>query len=109
MSDQFVNAVQSGNMSEAYSLTSTTFQQATTQEQLDQFVTQVGPLLRGEEKVTGRAIEKSTGIPETAVLVYEIATSNGTKYIKVELQKSGELWRVINFRSAAEPLDAKVE
>lgn len=109
ISDQFVNEVQAGNTSAAYNLTSKTFQDATTQAQLDQLIKQVGPLLQGEEKVSGRAIEKSTGVPQTAVLVYDVETSNGKKYIKVELQKSGDAWQVINFRSSETPLDAEVE
>lgn len=109
VSDQFVNYVQAGDTSAAYALTSKTFQQATTQDQLDQLVKRVGPQLQGEEKVSGRAIEKSTGVPQTAVLVYDVKTSNDTKYIKVELQKSGDVWQVINFRSSDKPLDTTVE
>ncbi|HSX05709.1 MAG TPA: hypothetical protein VLF69_04530 [Candidatus Saccharimonadales bacterium] len=109
ISDQFVNDLQSSNSSAAYALTSKTFQQATTEEQLDNIIQRVGPVLQGQEKVTGRAIEKSAGMPETAVLVYTVKTSNGNKYIRTELQKSGGVWQVINFRSANNPLDTTVE
>lgn len=109
ISDQFVNDVQSSNTSAAYALTSKGFQEATTEEQLDTLVKRVGPVLQGEEKVSGRAIEKSTGSPQTAVLVYEVKTSDGTKYMKVELQKDGNTWQVVNFRSSDTPLEAKVE
>ncbi len=109
ISDQFVNDVQSGDSSAAYALTSKAFQQATSEEQLATIIQQVGPVLQGQEKVSGRAIEKSAGAPETAVLVYTVKTSNGNKYIKTELQKSGDAWQVINFRSANEPLNTTVE
>lgn len=109
VSDQFVNDVQSGDSSAAYALTNQTFQNATTQEELDSVVKRISPLLQGQEKVTNRAIEKSTGIPTTAVFVYEVKTSDGTKYMKVELQKDGDTWKVLNFKSASDPLDTKIE
>ena len=109
ISDQFVKDVQTGDTSAAYNLTSKTFQDATSQDQLDSLVKQVGPALQGEEKVSGRAIEKSAGVPTTAVLVYTVKTTNGDKYIKVELQQNSNVWQVINFKSDDKPLDTTVQ
>lgn len=109
VSDQFVNDVQSGDTSAAYALTSSSFQGATSQDQLDTLIKRIGPLVQGQEKITGRTIAKSTGIPTTAVLVYSVPTSNGTKYIKTELQKNNSTWQIINFRSDDKPLDTTVE
>lgn len=109
VSDQFVNEVQAGNANAAYALTSETFKEATSAEQLDDLIQQVGPLLVGEEKVTGRAIQKATGTPQTAVLVYEVETADGTNYMKIQLQKSGDVWQVISFRSDDAPLDTSIE
>ena len=109
ISDQLVTDVQTGNTSAAYALTSKTFQQATTEDQLDSLIKQVEPSLQGQATVTGRAIQKTSGAPETAVLVYTVKTSSGNMYIKVELQKSGNAWQVINFQPDNKPLDTTVE
>lgn len=109
ISDQFVNAVQATDSSAAYALTSQSFQQATSSAQLDQVIQRVGPVLVGEEKVSGRAIQKSAGSAQTAVIVYSVQTSNGMKYMRVTLQKNGDAWQVVNFKSDDKPLDTKAE
>jgi hypothetical protein len=109
ISDRFVNDLQSGDTSAAYALTSSAFQATTTQDQLDTTFKQVSPLLQGQEKVTGRKIETSTGTPTTAILVYTVPTSGGDKYIKVELQQNGGVWQVIFFRSSETLLDTTAE
>ncbi|MGB4758444.1 MAG: hypothetical protein WBP26_00110 [Candidatus Saccharimonadales bacterium] len=109
VSDQFVNELQAGNTSAAYALTSESFQEATSEEQLDNIIKQVSPAIRGEEKITERFIGKTLGSPETVVLVYTINTSNGSVYIKTQLQKNDDTWKIINFRSDDDPLEAKIE
>lgn len=110
VSDQFISDIQAGNTPAAYALTSKAFQQTTSQDQLNTIIEQVGPVLKGQVKVTGRNIQKSTGIPTTSVLVYTDKTSsNGTHYIKTELQKNSGVWQIINFRSSATPLSTTVE
>ncbi|MFZ1459092.1 MAG: hypothetical protein WAT17_04400 [Candidatus Saccharimonadales bacterium] len=110
VSDEFVNDLQASNTSAAYGLTAKRFQASTTEIQLDDVVQQIAPTLQGEETVTGRAIESSSGSAQTAVLVYTIKTpASSTAYIKVELQKDDDNWRVINFRSSETPLDTEVE
>lgn len=109
ISDQFVNHIQAGDTRAAYALTSDVFRQAATQEQLDDLTAQIGPVLQGEERVTGRYIQKSTGSPPAASLVYEVKTSNGTKYMRVVLQKNADVWQVSNFRSSDTPLEADIE
>lgn len=109
VSDQVVNAIQAGNTSAVYNLTSDSFKRVTTEDRLNGIVEQISPALQGEEKVTGRAIEKVSGNPPTAVIVYTIDTSKGKAYMKVELQKSDDVWQVINFRSSEKPLKTEVE
>lgn len=109
ISDQFINDVQSANTAAAYSRTSVSFQKATTQEDLEQVITRISPLLQGEEKISGRALEKNSGSPKTAVFVYDVSTANGTKYIKIVLQEDDSGWKVVNFRSSDSILEAKVE
>jgi hypothetical protein len=109
VSDQFVNDVQANDATAAYALTSDSFKKVTTQAQLTDVVAQVSPTLKGDEKVSGRAVYKYSGTPQTAVLVYSVKTSDGTMYIKTELQKSGDTWQVINFHSSKTPLSNAVE
>ena len=105
ISDQFINEVQAGNTTAAYQLTSKSFQEVSSKEQLDAIIKRVGPILQGEEKVIGRSTAKSSGVPQTAALSYTVSTSKGTKYMKTELQKTGEDWQIINFRSDDKPID----
>lgn len=109
VSDQFVNDIQSSNTGAAYALTSKAFQQATTEEQLDQLVKKVGPALQGEETISGRVIKKSTAGVPSAALVYSVKTTNGTKYMKVVLQEVDNVWQVVNFRSSDQAIDATIE
>lgn len=109
VSDTFVNNFQSSNTKAAYDLTSDSFKTATSQEQLEKLIQRVGPVVQGEEKVIGRSIQKASGKSTTAVIVYSVNTLNGTKYIKVGLQKNGDVWQVVNFRSSDNPLDTKLE
>jgi len=109
ISDKFVGDVQSSSSDAAYALTSDAFKKSTTQDQLTSIITSVGPQLQGKFKITGRNIMKSSTIPETAVLVYSVNTTNGTKYIKTELQKNGSVWQIISFKSSDSALDTAVE
>lgn len=109
ISDKFIDDIQAADTSSAYALTSSAFKQATSQDQLDQLIQNISPLSKGNEKVTGRSIEKSTGSPETAAIVYEIKNDSNTLYIRTILQKNDGEWQVVNFRSSETPLEAVVE
>lgn len=109
VSDLFVKDVQATNTGAAYSLTSARFKKATSESELSALIQGVGPLMQGQAKVTGHNIQTSTGVPQTAVLVYSINTSGGMVYVKTELQKSGNSWQVINFNTSSKPLDTSVE
>lgn len=109
VSDQFVNDIQSSNTSAAYALTSEAFKQATSEEQLDQLVKGLSPVLQGEETITGRVIKKSTSGVQAAALVYSVKTTDGTKYIRVVLQETNNVWQVTNFRSSNQTIEATIE
>jgi predicted PurR-regulated permease PerM len=109
VSDQFVAAIQSHNTNAAYALTSDRFQRSTPQQDLDSLLTKVSPALQGQETITGRSIGASTVTVQTAVFVYTIKTSTGNAYIKTELQKSGDVWQIINFKVDSNPLNTTIE
>ncbi|MFZ1802047.1 MAG: hypothetical protein WAW62_00010 [Candidatus Saccharimonas aalborgensis] len=109
VSDEFVNDVQSANTEAAYALTSEGFRGATSKDDLDAIIKQVSPALQGEEKTTARSVEAAAGSSQKAVIVYTVDTSSGTKYIRVILEKNGDNWRVMSFRSSNSSLEAKIE
>lgn len=110
ISDQFLNDMQSGNKTDAYSLITSSFKQEAAPDVFGETVDKISPFLQGEEKKTGARIEKQTGSDAIAVFVYAITRSDGSKfYVKTELQKDGNDWRVLNFRTSASALETTVE
>jgi pyruvate dehydrogenase E2 component (dihydrolipoamide acetyltransferase) len=109
-SNLFIADLQAKDATSAYPLTTSSFQAATSQEQLQSIFDQVGPVLAGTPKVTSKEISTSTSTGKVAVFVYTIKDSSGkTYYAKTILKQDGSDWKVINFRSSATPLDTTVE
>lgn len=104
VSDKYVSDIQTNNPEDAYNLMSSAAQQATPKSDLQTAFSQVSSVLQGDKKITARKIVKSNGAEE-AIVVYSINTSSGTKYIRVVLDKSGNEWKVLNFRSSDTALD----
>ena len=105
VSDQFVADIQANNETAAYSLTNSGFRQSTSEQQLTDILNQASPALQGKATITAKAINKVSGRPNVAVIVYSVSTSDGTKYIRVVLQDDHP-WQVYNFRSSNTRLDA---
>ncbi|MFZ2228157.1 MAG: hypothetical protein WA090_04080 [Candidatus Nanopelagicaceae bacterium] len=100
VSNQFLNAVQAGNASEAYGLFSSAAQDVVPADQFDVVVAQVGPILNAEEKMTNKSVEAETGSASTSEVVYEIKGTDGKTYnVTINLIKEGDVWRVQNFDS----------
>lgn len=100
VSNQFLNAMQGGNASEAYGLFSSAAQEAVPSDQFDGVVAQVGPILNTEEKMTNKSVKAETGSASTAEVVYEIKGTDGKTYnVTINLIKEGNVWRVQNFDS----------
>ncbi|MEO8785074.1 MAG: hypothetical protein ABI221_02015 [Candidatus Saccharimonadales bacterium] len=106
VSDQFVTDLQADKPSDAYQLASADFRSVTDQDQLSKLFDSVSPALQGKTTITGRAINKGGG-KNTVVIVYSVATSAGTKYMRLTLilQKDAT-WKVEGFKSSDTPLDA---
>lgn len=105
VSDKFVNAIQAGDIEGAYALTSGSFKKVTSQDQLKSVIDGVGPLLQGDEKITGRNIAKATNAKETVELVYKLKNSTADEYMKTQLQKDDGEWRIVNFQADDKPID----
>lgn len=100
VSNQFLNAIQAGNASEAYGLFSTAAKAAVPADQFDGVVAQAGPILNAQEKMTNKSVKAETGSASTAEVTYEIKGTDGKTYnIIVSLIKEGDVWKVQNFNS----------
>lgn len=101
-SNSFLNAVQIGDASAAYSLFSSEAKAAVPSDQFDAVVNQVGPILSAQEKMTSKKVNAQTGSASTAEVIYEIPGTDGKTYsFTVSLTKEGETWKVLNFVSKA--------
>ena len=107
-SDKFVSAIQKDDPEAAYNLTNNDFRQATNKSQVENIFNTVSPALQGKSKIIARKAETKNNKSYSAI-VYSIETSNGTKYIRVVLQKDKNDWKVVNFRSSESKLEATVE
>lgn len=102
VSNQFLNAIQAGNASEAYGLFSTDAKVAVPSDQFDGVVAQAGPILNAEEKMTSKSVKAETGSASTAEVAYKIQGTDGKTYnVTVSLIKEGDVWKVQNFNSEA--------
>ena len=102
VSNQFLNAVQAGEATTAYSLFSSTAKAAVPSDQFVAVVAQVGPILNASEKMTSKKVNASTGSVSTSEVVYEIPGTDGKTYsFTVNLTKENDLWKVLNFASKA--------
>lgn len=102
-SNQFLNAIQAGEASTAYSLFSSEAKKAVPSDQFDAIVRQVGPILNTSEKMTNKKVDASTGSAATSEVVYEIKGTDGKTYkFTVNLIKENDIWKVLNFTSKAQ-------
>jgi hypothetical protein len=108
VSNQLVVNIQGDNPDAVYSVTSSEFQESTSSEELDEALEQISPLLQGKTTVIERKVVKHDN-KEFVVLVYSVATDDGTKYLRVVLQKVDGEWKVFNFRASEEQLPADIE
>ncbi|MDP1712126.1 MAG: DUF4864 domain-containing protein [Candidatus Nanopelagicaceae bacterium] len=100
VSNQFLNAMQTGDASEAYGLFSSAAKEAVPSDQFDAVVAQAGPILNTEEKMTNKSVKAETGSASTAEVVYEIKGTDGKTYnVTISLIKEGDVWKVQNFDS----------
>ena len=101
-SNQFLNAIQAGDATTAYSLFSTDAKKVVPSDQFDALVKQVAPILNTSEKMTSKKVNGSTGSAATSEVVYQIKGTDGKTYtFTVNLTKDNGVWKVLNFTSHA--------
>lgn len=99
-SNQFVDNIQAGNATAAYNQFTAEAKATVPAAQFTDVVTQLGPILNSEEKVTAKEISKETGSDASAKVTYEISGSDSKTYeFVVNLAKPGDDWQILNFDS----------
>ncbi len=100
ISDEFLNAMQAGDGSTAYSLFSSKAKEKVPQEEFIGVIGQIGSILNTEEKKISTNISAETGSDTEAVVVYEIEGTDGVTYMfAITLVKEDGQWKVLNFDS----------
>ncbi|MBC7459339.1 hypothetical protein H7200_01340 [Candidatus Saccharibacteria bacterium] len=107
-SNSFIDAVQAGESSKAYALTTTAFQEATTAERLTTLVEGIKSEISGDEKVTGQVVKSTDGVNYAAV-AYSVENDGQTRYMRVVLKQEGSDWKVQNFNAKNTVLKAEIE
>lgn len=105
VSDQFINAAQANDPSQAYNLTSPAFKNVTSEERLARVFDQVSPEIQGEEKISDKHYRVNNGVT-TATLVYEIPSGDETSYVRVSLRKTDDKWEVLSMFTSKQELKA---
>ena len=96
VSDTFVQDIDTNNVSAAYSLTTPTFQQTTTEAQLASLAQGVQQHITGQPVENSWKITNQTGQPQSAVITYSTNGTNPSPII-VTLQKINGNWLVLNY------------
>ena len=106
----FVSSLVNNNSSEAYTLTSKGFKLRTTEDQLKRYFSKLNNVLGGGQiKLQDMAIEKSTTSGQNAVVTFTITKAGKKLYAKVMLIKEDNKWRITNFATNENKLEAKIE
>ena len=99
-SNQFIDAIQAGDSSMAYSLLSSEAKGTVNSDDFNKVVSQIGPILNTQEKMKSKSVDSETGSASKGTVVYEIKGTDGVTYtITVNLQKDDGAWKVMNFDS----------
>lgn len=95
VSDQFVQAMVKGDARSAYKLTSSPFQQTTSESKLQELATVVNKNVTGTPTEQSWNINDTSGQPKTALINYSVSGSGGSGVIKTTIQKINSQWQVV--------------
>ncbi len=110
VSDRMITAMVDQDAKTAYTLVAEQFKNETSQDELQLIFEQVGPLLGSPTESTLSTIQKSDDGTVRAVVIYELpGNEDDTYYIRVILEKTPDDWRILNFRTDDQPLEAVIE
>lgn len=104
-SDAVVVAVINNSPDDIFAVASSTFKDATKEEDVISTLDRISPVLAdGTYKVTNTKVSK-TSSGETAVVDYKITTPDGKYYMRVNLEKEGDSWAMLNFQTSQQPIE----
>ena len=111
VSDHLVTAVQNGDGATVWSLAGPTFRGVTSQDEVNQLVKQLSPLVTKEEaSPDSKSINASTDTGKIAVFLYTLKGNNrGPVYFKTQIREEEGKWQVLSFRSSDTKLSGDIE
>lgn len=99
-SDEFLNAMQAGDGTTAYSLFSAEAKEIVPEDEFIAAVDQAGPILDTEERKVSTNVSAESDSDTEALVVYEIDGTDGVTYIfAVNMVKEDGDWKVLRFDS----------
>lgn len=106
----FTSYLVKNDVADAYAMTSKGFKASTTQDQLKQYFDQLYQVFgNGEIKLAEKQIATSTETGNNGVVIFTINKDGKTYWAKIQLIKEDGEWRVINFATSQNKLEAKIE
>ncbi len=99
-SNAFMKNLLSSNSSIAYSMLSSGAQQTVTPEDFATVNQRMANVLGESPKMISKSVNGEAGSAATSTVVYEVAGSDGTYVITVNLTKENGVWKVLNFDSS---------
>jgi uncharacterized membrane protein YvbJ len=111
VSDELVTAVQNGDGAKVWSLAGPTFRGVTSQDDVNQLVAQLSPLVTKEKaSPNSKSINASTDTGKIAVFLYTLKGNNrGPVYFKTQIREEQDKWQVLSFRSSDSKLNSDIE
>lgn len=99
-SDQFMDAVQSGNAPLAYSLFSTDAKKTISPDSFSKIIKTVSPILNNGRIMVDKEVSSSTDAGTIGKVIYSVRGTDGLQYtVIVNLSKEGGEWKIVNFDS----------
>lgn len=105
-SDAVVVAVINNSPDDIFAVASSTFKDATKEEDVVSTLDRISSVLAdGTYKVTNTKVS-NTSSGETAAVDYKITTPDGKYYMRVNLEKEGDSWAMLNFQTSQQPIES---
>jgi uncharacterized protein (UPF0333 family) len=101
----FVTEVIANDVDAAYNRTATDFREATSKASLGELAGRLNSILSGAKVTnTGRSIASSTGSKAIAAIDYTATKADRKVYLRVNVRKDSQGWKVVNFQSSEKPI-----
>lgn len=99
-SNDFINNVLNSNGATAYNMMSSEAKKTVTAEDFAAMAQRLDSILDNNPKMISKNVYGETGSAATGTVVYEVAGTDGTYILTVNLMKENGTWKVVNFESS---------